>query len=402
MNLLRYIKGFRRGKEAHRVELEAMKDSFLSEALEGYDAIDGDHLKRIFRIQKQIKKRAAKNNKIVVSKEDGRGEERISKQKPARTKSNIPWRKLAVAATVFLCLLGGYYFLKDYDWDSLKQPSVLSESQEKTVIIGGENDTENSQPDTLIINMPPEPSLPKTNLIASARTLEDFTDSGEDVVETPQVQLPSAADLQPSANVSALNLADTKLVKGKVTDNAGEPLLGVSVTQKGSKTGTITDSEGKFSLNVTDSKPILLDYIGFEHVELPPDTSKPMMIAMNETKQSLDEVVAIGYATVKKSDLVGSVATVSKEKSTKPEPEIGMKAFKNYLKANVVQPTDSLCKNTKGKVKLRFFINPEGNPYNIQVIKSLCKTSDSEATRLIQSGGKWKYGNEAVEIEVSF
>ena len=61
MNLLRYIKGLRRGKDAHHVELEAMKDLFLSEALEGYDAIDDDHLKRISRIQKQIKNHANKS-----------------------------------------------------------------------------------------------------------------------------------------------------------------------------------------------------------------------------------------------------------------------------------------------------------------------------------------------------
>ena len=94
------------------------------------------------------------------------------------------------------------------------------------------------------------------------------------------------------------------LVRGTVIDETGETVIGASVTQ-----GTITDFDGKFSLNVPDKKAVLVvSFIGYQTQEVKVDASKPMSILLKNDSELLDEVVVVGYQEVKKRDLTGSVA----------------------------------------------------------------------------------------------
>lgn len=99
------------------------------------------------------------------------------------------------------------------------------------------------------------------------------------------------------------------LVRGTVIDESGETVIGASVTVKGTTQGTITDFDGKFSLNVPDKKAVLVvSFIGYTTQEVKVDASKPMSIVLKEDSELLDEVVVVGYQEVKKRDLTGSVA----------------------------------------------------------------------------------------------
>lgn len=99
------------------------------------------------------------------------------------------------------------------------------------------------------------------------------------------------------------------LVKGTVKDNLGEGVPGASVQVKGTSQGTITDLDGKFSLNVPNKNSILvISFIGYTTVEQKADTQKPMMITLKEDTKTLDEVVVVGYQEVRRRDLTGSVA----------------------------------------------------------------------------------------------
>ena len=98
------------------------------------------------------------------------------------------------------------------------------------------------------------------------------------------------------------------LVRGTVLDEAGETVIGASVMIKGTTQGTITDFDGKFSLNVPDKKAVLvISFIGYANQEVKVDASKPMSIVLKEDSELLDEVVVVGYQEVKKRDLTGSV-----------------------------------------------------------------------------------------------
>ena len=99
------------------------------------------------------------------------------------------------------------------------------------------------------------------------------------------------------------------LVRGTVIDETGETVIGASVMIKGTTQGTITDFDGKFSLNVPDKKAVLVvSFIGYQTQEVKVDASKPMSILLKNDSELLDEVVVVGYQEVKKRELTGSVA----------------------------------------------------------------------------------------------
>ncbi|MGQ1891381.1 SusC/RagA family TonB-linked outer membrane protein [Thermophagus sp. OGC60D27] len=100
-------------------------------------------------------------------------------------------------------------------------------------------------------------------------------------------------------------------VRGTVTDQKGEPLPGVTITIKGTSTGTITDVNGNYSLRVPSNSVLLFSFIGMENQEVAVRNREQIDITMYENVIGLDEVVAIGYSTVTKRDLTGSVASVS-------------------------------------------------------------------------------------------
>jgi TonB-linked SusC/RagA family outer membrane protein len=100
-------------------------------------------------------------------------------------------------------------------------------------------------------------------------------------------------------------------VTGKVTDVKGEPLMGVSVQEKGSGNGTVTNMDGNFSMSVPDDAVLLFSYIGFVSQEIPVKGKKDMPVVLEENYETLDEVVVTGYAIQRKINLSGSVDQVT-------------------------------------------------------------------------------------------
>ena len=109
--------------------------------------------------------------------------------------------------------------------------------------------------------------------------------------------------------------AQTKTVSGTVVDPEGEPVIGASVTVVGTSLGVATDIDGNFTIpNVSDKAKIRISYIGYKPVELAVAGKSKFDVTLQEDSNMLDEVVAIGYATVKRSDLTGAATSVgSKE-----------------------------------------------------------------------------------------
>lgn len=99
-------------------------------------------------------------------------------------------------------------------------------------------------------------------------------------------------------------------VGGVVTDEAGEPLIGVSVLVKGTTLGNITDLNGRFSLDVPEGSILEISYIGYKTQSIKAQR-EPMNIVLKEDAQKLDEVVVVGFGTQKKVNLTGSVSAVT-------------------------------------------------------------------------------------------
>lgn len=106
-------------------------------------------------------------------------------------------------------------------------------------------------------------------------------------------------------------LAQSRMIQREVTDaQNGEPLIGAMVMVEGEKSGTVTDFDGNFKLQVTSSaKKVKISYIGY--VDKIVEISDRMKVKLESDSQILTDVVVIGYGTACKSDLTGSVATVS-------------------------------------------------------------------------------------------
>ena len=134
-------------------------------------------------------------------------------------------------------------------------------------------------------------------------------------------------------------------VKGTVKDANGEPLTGVFVLIQGTQTGTTTGLDGEYAINVPDASKAVLQFsmIGMKAVTVPVAGKSVIDVVMEDDANVLDETVVVGYATVKRRDLLGSVASVGSEKLTE-------------------QPVTTVSQALSGKMAGVSVVTTEGDP----------------------------------------
>src|SRR5690606_29206795 len=113
------------------------------------------------------------------------------------------------------------------------------------------------------------------------------------------------------AGISFVSAQEVKHIEGNVIDENGVPLPGVNVLIKGTTTGTQTDFDGHYSLEVSENDVIVFSYLGTKTIELAVGEAPDFNIRMQADHSELDEVVVVGYGAVKKSDLTGAISSVS-------------------------------------------------------------------------------------------
>ena len=380
MKLLDYIRGLRKGKEAHRLEKESMQDPFLADAMDGYNQVEGNHEQRIEKLRMQVSAHSAKKKntraitwsiaaclaigfgissyflflKKSMTDEVFIAEESVSTKlaEPAApptpaipatpTVPATPQKEIALATT-------------KVKTDSTPISEITARQADKKDMIAKIQATSQPQQGVPVATVPvmeevSEETAALQEVVATMDTFESESDK--------KMKLAKVATILPQKN----------MIKGRVTDEKGEPLIGASVTYKGTNIGTITNMNGEFSLvKKDDKKRLTAEYIGYNPVEIRIDTNRTMLIAMNENKQALNEVVVVGYGAKKnkKSTTTGNVVTVKEQakKEITPQPVIGKRSYQKYLKENLVRPTDDNCKDIKGEVVLSFFVDEEGKFY---------------------------------------
>jgi len=191
-----------------------------------------------------------------------------------------------------------------------------------------------------------------------------------------------------------------KEITGKVTGKAGEPLVGVTILLKGTQTGTITNLEGEYALMVPeDAKTLVFSFVGLKTVEIPIEDKVKIDVIMEEDLIGLEEIVAIGYGTVKKSDLTGSLTSISsKQFEDQPMTELSQLLRGRGAGIEVISTSGALGDPSRIRIRGANSISGSNDPlyivdgfvstvYNIHDIESVEILKDASATAIYGSRG---------------
>lgn len=160
--------------------------------------------------------------------------------------------------------------------------------------------------------------------------------------------------------------ASVLTVSGKVTSVSGESLAGVSVTVKGSSVGTTTDVNGNYSLVVPDDAVLVFSYIGYAAVEEPVSGRTTVNIVLQTAERTMDEVVVVGYGTLRRSQVVGSVAKVSGADIARQPVLSAAQGLQG--KASGIQVIASGAPGSQPQVRIRGTNTITGNPNPVYVV----------------------------------
>ncbi len=158
-------------------------------------------------------------------------------------------------------------------------------------------------------------------------------------------------------NKQARTVSSTKNISGVVKDETGEPVIGANVVVKGTTNGTVTDMNGRYSLEVPEGGVLQISYIGYNTQEVKVGSGDVVNVSLREDSEALDEVVVIGYGTVKKSDLTGAVGSVQ----MKDVSQVGITSADRALQGQIAgvqvnartgQPGESMMIRVRGSNSL--------------------------------------------------
>ena len=193
------------------------------------------------------------------------------------------------------------------------------------------------------------------------------------------------------------------VVKGTVNDEVGEPVIGATVKVQGTQQGSITDFDGKFSIEAPSNATLEVSYVGYVTQKVKVAGQNNITVVLKEDAQMLNDVVVIGYGTMKKSDISGSVATINKEQMERKVPVNIAQALQGAAAGVMVTNQDG-APGTASAIRIRGIgtINGDANPLyvvdGVQVgtnadfvnpadIESIEVLKDASATAIYGSAG---------------
>jgi len=206
---------------------------------------------------------------------------------------------------------------------------------------------------------------------------------------------------QSGAENQKLNRQAERTIRGKVVDASGEPLPGVTVVVKGSTVGTITDVDGNYMLSkVPDNGILIFTFVGMRKQEIPVSGKQTLNVALEEETIGLEEVVAVGYGTMKKSDLTGSVTSVSSDELA-AYPSLGATQAMQGRAAGVMVTSKNGEPGSEARIRIRggTSINASSEPLYVvdgfaggsvpppEDIQSIEVLKDASATAIYGSRG---------------
>jgi len=379
--LQKYLSGAITAREEAELFELAKNDAFLSEAIEGYSKANIQD-KNIEQIRIELAKKYRSESRIIPGLSVW-----LKMAASIVILSGIIWifrnnvghqRALGVALKTQVSETGDY--LSAGVDDTMAFAVITDDRLSKEL--------ENEQPrsvsgglDSYGLPRPKEIASATVSTSSSYNKLEaefDIASVDEDLSKINEEVKPEDLALKtppPTNNLS---------IQGTVVDDYGNPLIGVSIVVERRTTGTITDVDGTFEMDVSDTEPhhIIVSYPGFESHSEFATPGEQIQIVLNEGVVLMDEIVVTGYAVQKIKETI--------EPKTRAKVRVGEKQFKEYEDQNQIYPDSARINNIHGKVKLRFQVLPNGKIGEIEVINALGFGCDEEAIRLLREGPLWE------------
>lgn len=160
-----------------------------------------------------------------------------------------------------------------------------------------------------------------------------------------------------------LSAQTSHTVSGTVKDAPGEPLIGVSVVITGTGTGTVTDADGHYRISLPEGKTQLtFSYVGFEPQTVNTAGRNTIDITLREDARALDEVVVVGYGTMRKSDFTGSLANVKARELSLTAPTLGQALVGRIAGVQVSQPSGAPGEGAKIRIRGVNSLSASSNP----------------------------------------
>ena len=398
----RYLSNEMTDAQRNAFEKELQKNSFEAEAMDGFENVSSAKFE---------------NDLNELSK-------KISSKK---TKSRMPY--FAAAATILLLITSGIIWMQlNRQQPTQKVSEVKIDKAEKEAVKPVEQESAKTQTevtdDTAIEQAGEKQSEIKTRAeqapAKKKKTEEEekiITIEGQFAVDEAEIiskTIPVQAEEQALAKDTpvkitsnkSIELAQTKptpfqrlntapakenVIRGQIlSDTDGLPLPGVTVIEKGTDNGTITDINGNFKMRLeNDSNPVIASFIGMEPTKFQTKKDSDNIITLTTDDVALSEVVVVGYGSQQKNSVTGSTMVVPDESiASDAEPICGMNKYKAYLKEKAILPTD--YETDKVVVWLRFTIANSGEIQSFQNLNDADESFYEQAKIIVFNGPAWK------------
>lgn len=393
---LKYTGGVMKGKERNSFERGLQRDPFEAEAAEGLSMVTpGEAVKDLHDIERRLSE--GKKRRVLFT--------------PLR---------IAASVTIIAGISAMLLFLRKTPGETLVSQNIPAEK----VITIPEAKTITRQPSPVV----EKNAVPVNNITGAVDTNETGYNAVSELIAT---DMPLVTTLRDStgllaaspdeiaealqgrvAGISVMGASQRsikprdRIISGTVISNDDkQPLPGVAVVVKGTSKGAVTDAEGRFSIDAgTDSSLVLVaNFVGMESEEIKSKTDTSVLIAMNENKQALEEVIVVGYGIARKEK--GAENTPD---YVPAQPSEGYSQFREYIKSNMRYPENGATKERQ-VVVVGATVKTDGTLTALRIIRSPSQAFSDEALRLIREGPSWKAatlsGNtieEEVRIRIVF
>lgn len=453
MQIQKYLSGKLDARAMHKLELEALDDPFLMDALEGYENNRANHTLNLADLSRRLQQRTEEKRGFV-----------------------IPWRVWPIAASVLIALtIGGLYLKRSVNTELKSDKNITANNITPPVPVAADTiktaDTTNAKvavnqtPKFLIQGRKQKASKAAANSIYQqeisandnkvANNLVPAANSGfnseppaasqykadnmydkkptvsldERIVfgsssspvkkdstaqnllgltakTTPKQAHPSVLKLQgkvdgvtssPAPGYSNKAATESLYIAGTIISrNDGTPLIGAAIRIKGTNRSTVTDVNGKFSLSApADNATLDVAYIGYQRKQVSATRGDSVKIALAEDQSALSEVVVTSYGN-KKDDGDNDAPPVEAA-----HPQLGWGSLKKYLQTGAVLPD-----GTTGTVSVTFTVFPSGVTDEFAIKKGLNETANQKAIDLLKNGPSWvgssNHKPEQVTVKVKF